>query len=101
MIVASCTLTPTSMTVVATIKNDSPVRKALHRRLTLSRRHAAVNDLDALAEERLQLEIAIKHRREIDSFALLDQRAHPVRALAAFRRFSDAVDDFAHARSLA
>ena len=57
------------------------------------RAHLAVNDLNAFAEARFQFLVAIEHCRQIDGFALLDQRAPPVRPLAAIRSFSDRVDD--------
>ena len=43
-----------------------------------------MHDLDTLAESSLQCRVPVEHGGEIDCFALLDQRADPIGALAAF-----------------
>ena len=53
-----------------------------------------MNDFDTLAEIRLQLGMPIEHGGQIDRFAFLDQRAHPIGALAAPGGFTDGADHF-------
>ena len=97
MIVASGTLTPTSITVVATRILVSPRRKILHCRVLVAALHLAVDETDLRAEEFSQIVGAILRRGEIAVLAALDQRADPIDPRAGVDRARQAGDHFVDA----
>ena len=98
MMVASGTSTPTSITVVAT---SSCVFAGAKRAMAASLSgafHAAMHQIDFLAESLSQLFEARLRGREIDLFGFLDQRADPIGALAFGEGAADGVLHFRDAR---
>ena len=78
MIVASGTLTPTSITVVATRILVVAARKILHRRVLVAALHLAVDETDLRAEKLAQIVGAVLRGGEVAVLAALDQRADPI-----------------------
>ena len=72
--------------------------KARHGGVLLGALHAAVHQVDCLAEFRAQFLEARLGGGEIDLFGFLDQRADPIGALAVGHRAADRVLDFLDAR---
>ena len=82
MTVASGTSTPTSITVVATSKLRLAGGKARHGGVLLRALHAAVHEVDLVAEALAQLLVTLFGGGQIALFGFLDQRADPVGAAA-------------------
>ena len=72
--------------------------KARHGGVLLGALHAAMHQVDLLAETLAQFLEALLRGGEIDLFGFLDQRADPIGALPAADRAADRVLDFLDAR---
>ena len=92
--VASGTSTPTSMTVVATSSRRLARGKPGHRGILVGAFHAAMHEVDLLAEFFAQLLETRLRRRQVDFFRFIDQRADPVSALAFRERATDRIFHF-------
>ena len=82
------------MTVVAIRMRVSPCLEGAHRLVLFGALHAAMDEADAVAEQRLQRGKAILGRHQLDLFGFLDQRADPVDLLAVGDGVEHAADQF-------
>ena len=98
MIVASGTSTPTSITVVATSTCVSPAAKRAMAASLSDALHAAVNQVDLVAEFLSQILETRLGGREVDLLRFIDQRADPIGAFALLNRAADGVFDFLDTR---
>ena len=95
MIVASGTSTPTSMTVVATSTAIVATPERLHRAILFRRAHAPMHEPHPGPENTLQGGEAVLRRGKIGFVGFLDQRTHPIGAVAFVDGVADALHHFA------